>query len=95
MTPEKGVDRAIAIARAAGVQLRIAAKMREPHEHQYFDEFVRPYLGDDVLYLGVLGVDDKRALLAGAAALLNPIAIMLLIRGRPRRFELRLRRQLR
>jgi glycosyltransferase involved in cell wall biosynthesis len=74
MTPEKGVHRAIAIARAAGVQLRIAAKMREPHEHEYFDRFVRPHLGDDVRYLGELGVEDKRALLAGASALLNPIS---------------------
>ena len=74
MTPEKGVHRAIAIAKAAGVQLRIAAKMREPHEHEYFDQFVRPHLGDDVLYVGEIGVEDKRALLAGASALLNPIS---------------------
>ncbi len=73
MTPEKGVHRAIPIARRAGMQLRIAAKMREPHERQYFDEHVRPHLGDDVVYLGELDATDKRALLAGAAALLNPI----------------------
>ncbi len=74
MTPEKGIHRAIAIARAAGVQLQIAAKMREPHERAYFDEFVRPHLGDDVVYLGELGAAEKRSLLAGAAALLNPIS---------------------
>lgn len=74
MTPEKGVHRAIAIARAAGVQLRIAAKMHELHEREYFDEFVRPHLGDDVIYLGELGPADKRELLGGAMALLNPIA---------------------
>ena len=73
MTPEKGVHRAISIARAAGVQLRIAAKMRELHEQAYFDEFVRPHLGDDVVYLGELGAADKRSLLGGAVALLNPI----------------------
>ena len=73
MTPEKGVHRAIGIAREAGVQLRIAAKMREPHERAYFDEFVRPHLDDDVVYLGELGAAEKRSLLAGAAALLNPI----------------------
>jgi len=73
MTPEKGVHRAIAIARAAGMRLRIAAKMREPHEREYFDEFVRPHLGDDVTYLGELGATDKRELLGGAVALLNPI----------------------
>jgi glycosyltransferase involved in cell wall biosynthesis len=74
MAPDKGVHRAIAIAKAAGVQLRIAAKMREPREHEYFDQYVRPELGDDVVYLGELGAEDKRALLAGASALLNPIS---------------------
>jgi len=73
MTPEKGIHRAIAIARAAGVPLRIAAKMREEREREYFDEFVRPYLGDDVIYLGELGATDKRELLGEAIALLNPI----------------------
>ena len=74
MTPEKGVHRAIAIAREAGVPLRIAAKMRELHEREYFDEFVRPHLGDDVVYVGELGPEEKRALLGGAMALLNPIS---------------------
>lgn len=73
MTPEKGIHRAIAIARAAGVQLRIAAKMREAHEREYFEAFVEPHLGDDVVYVGELGALEKRELLGGAAALLNPI----------------------
>ena len=73
MAADKGVHRAIAVARAAGMPLRIAAKMREPHEHAYFDEFVRPHLGDDVVYLGEVDVDGKRELLGGAVALLNPI----------------------
>ena len=72
MTPEKGVHRAIAIAQAAGVPLRIAAKMREPHEREYFDEFVEPHLGDDVVYLGELGAAEKRELLADAVALFEP-----------------------
>jgi glycosyltransferase involved in cell wall biosynthesis len=74
MAPDKGVHRAIAIAQAAGVQLRIAAKMREPREHEYFEEFVQPHLGDQIQYLGELGAVDKLALLADAAALLNPIS---------------------
>jgi glycosyltransferase involved in cell wall biosynthesis len=74
MAPDKGVHRAIAIAKAAGVQLRIAAKMREPREQEYFDQYVRPELSDDIIYLGELGAEDKRALLAGASALLNPIS---------------------
>lgn len=73
MAPDKGVHRAVAVARAAGMQLRIAAKMREPREVEYFDEFVRPHLGDDVVYVGELDGKGKRELLASAAALLNPI----------------------
>ena len=74
MTADKGVHRAIAVAKSAGVRLKIAAKMREPREHAYFDEFVQPHLGDDVIYLGEVDADGKRELLAGAAALLNPIS---------------------
>ncbi len=74
MVANKGVHRAIAVARAAGMRLKIAAKMREPDEHAYFDEFVRPHLGDDVIFLGEVDADGKRELLASAAALLNPIS---------------------
>ncbi len=74
MAANKGVHRAIAIARAAGMCLKIAAKMREPHERAYFEEFVEPHLGDDVIYLGEVDADGKRELLASAAALLNPIS---------------------
>jgi glycosyltransferase involved in cell wall biosynthesis len=74
MAADKGVHRAIDVARAAGVPLKIAAKMREPREREYFEEFVRPHLGDDVTYLGEIGADDKRCLLASAMALLNPIS---------------------
>ena len=73
MAADKGIHRAIAVARTAGMPLRIAAKMREPHEHAYFEEFVRPHLGHDITYLGEVGSDEKLRLLASAAALLNPI----------------------
>ena len=51
----------------------IAAKMREPEERRYFDEFVRPLLGDHVVYLGEVGGKEKLELLAGARGLLNTI----------------------
>ena len=73
MAADKGIHRAIAVARAAGMRLKIAAKMREPHERAYFEEFVQPHLGDDVIYLGEVDADGKRELLASAIALLNPI----------------------
>ncbi len=74
MSPDKGLVRAIEVARRAGVPLRIAAKMREPAEHAYFDEVVRPLLGSEVEYVGEVGGTEKQALLEGAFALLNPIA---------------------
>jgi glycosyltransferase involved in cell wall biosynthesis len=74
MSPAKGAHRAIRVAREAGEKLLIAAKMREPGEHRYFEEHVRPQLGDDVVFLGEVGGTEKLDLLAGARALLNPIA---------------------
>jgi hypothetical protein len=46
--PDKGVLHAGRLARHAGLSLLIAAKMREPLEHAYFDTAVRPLLGPGV-----------------------------------------------
>src|SRR4029453_10540980 len=73
MTPSKGIREAILVAREAQVPVRIAAKMREPLERQYFDECVRPLLGGEIEYLGELNSAEKYQLLGGAFALLNPI----------------------
>ena len=73
MHPDKGVHRAIEVARAARKRLLIAAKMWEPAEHRYYAEQVEPLLGPDVVYLGQVGGAEKHALLAGAEALINPI----------------------
>ncbi len=73
MHPDKGVDGAIRVARAAGRKLLIAAKMWEPDEFHYFAEVVEPLLGPDAVYLGQVGGREKAELLGGAEALLNPI----------------------
>lgn len=73
MAPEKGAHRAIKVARQAGFRIMLAAKMREPWEHTYFDEYVSPQLGTDAVYLGEVDHQRKLELLAGAAALLFPI----------------------
>jgi glycosyltransferase involved in cell wall biosynthesis len=73
MARDKGIHTAIDIARAAGVRLLIAAKMRDPREIAYFEAEVAPKLGDDAVYLGELDADAKRQFLADAVALLNPI----------------------
>jgi len=71
--PEKGVRRAITVARKAGIPLKIAAKAREPHEIAYFRSEIAPLLGRDVEFVGEVGGNDKIALLADAHCLLNPI----------------------
>jgi glycosyltransferase involved in cell wall biosynthesis len=73
MHPDKGVHRAIAVARSRGRRLLIAAKMWEPAERRYFAEVVEPMLGPDVEYVGQVGGRDKWELLGGAEALINPI----------------------
>jgi glycosyltransferase involved in cell wall biosynthesis len=74
MTPDKGVHTAARVAREAGLPLRIAAKMREPAELDYFKSEVAPLLSDGVEYVGEVGGRNKLDLLAGARCLLNPMA---------------------
>ena len=73
MHPSKGVPEAIQAAAIAGVPLRIAAKMQEPAEQEYFDEVVRPALGSNAEYVGELSTDEKYELMGASSALLNPI----------------------
>ncbi len=74
MSPDKGVDAAVRVARAAGMPLRIAAKCAEPAELAYFHERVEPLLGGDVVFVGEVDGAEKLALLGEATCLLNPIA---------------------
>ena len=73
MSPDKGAHRALAVALETGLPLKIAAKCREPQEIRYFDEFVRPHLGESIEYVGEVGHADKVELLMGARALIFPI----------------------
>ncbi|MET3174744.1 UNVERIFIED_ORG: glycosyltransferase involved in cell wall biosynthesis [Arthrobacter sp. UYCu721] len=73
MCPDKGVLEAIHIARRAGIPLRIAAKMRESDEIEYFRSVIEPLLGSNEAFLGELGDADKYRLMGEAMAFLNPI----------------------
>jgi glycosyltransferase involved in cell wall biosynthesis len=73
MARDKGVAEAARVARRAGARLLIAAKMRETAERLYFEAEVKPLLGGSVEYLGEVDWNQKLDLLAGAAALINPI----------------------
>jgi glycosyltransferase involved in cell wall biosynthesis len=73
MVADKGARTAVEVARAAGMPIKLAAKMREEQEVAYFESQVRPLLGPEAEYVGEVGGPDKLALLAGARALVNPI----------------------
>jgi glycosyltransferase involved in cell wall biosynthesis len=73
IAPEKGVDRAIAIARRCGMPLRIAAKV-DAVDREYFEEKIRPLLdGPNVAYIGEISDGEKSEFLSGAVALVTPI----------------------
>ena len=73
ISPEKRPDLAIRLARAAGVPLRIAAKV-DAVDTAYFERVVRPLLADPLVeYIGEIGDEHKAAFLGGAQALLFPI----------------------
>ena len=71
--PEKRVDRAIAIAKRAGVELKIAAKV-DAADKEYFETEIRHLLDEPLVdFIGEIGDGEKEAFLGGAAALLMPI----------------------
>ena len=73
MSPDKGAHRAVAVAMEAGLPLKIAGKMQEPKEREYFHEFVEPHLVDGIEYLGEVTHGEKVELLQNARATLFPI----------------------
>jgi glycosyltransferase involved in cell wall biosynthesis len=73
ISPEKRPDRAIAIARAAGIPLKIAAKVDKVDE-EYFHNTISPLLQDPgVEFIGEINERAKADFLGQAAALLFPI----------------------
>lgn len=73
ISPEKRVDRAVEIARRAGLPLRIAAKIDAADEAYFQDEIAPLFKQPFVEYLGEQDDEQKGMLLGGARALLFPI----------------------
>jgi glycosyltransferase involved in cell wall biosynthesis len=73
LSPDKGAHRAVAVAMEAELPLKIAGKMREPKEREYFAEFVEPHLGNGIEWLGEVSHGQKVELLQHARATLFPI----------------------
>jgi glycosyltransferase involved in cell wall biosynthesis len=73
ISPEKRVDRAIAIARTAGLPLKIAAKVDRADE-VYFRQEIAPLLDQpEIEFIGEIGEQQKGRFLGEARALLFPI----------------------
>jgi glycosyltransferase involved in cell wall biosynthesis len=73
ISPEKRPDRAIEIAKKAGMRLRIAAKV-DPMDEEYFRTKIVPLLEDSAIeFVGEVGDEEKLDFLGNARALLFPI----------------------
>lgn len=72
ISPEKGVDRAIEIARRAGLPLKIAAKI-DKADREYFETVRHLFTSPEVEYVGEIGESEKAEFLGKATALLFPI----------------------
>jgi glycosyltransferase involved in cell wall biosynthesis len=73
ISPEKRPDRAIRIARAAGLPLRIAAKVDRVDE-AYFRQEIAPLMdGSGAEFIGEINESAKTEFLGGARALLFPV----------------------
>jgi len=73
ISPEKGPERAIAIAKRLGQRLRIAAKV-DAADRAYFEAHIQPLLDHPLIeFVGEIGDGEKSAFLGGADALLFPI----------------------
>ena len=73
ISPEKRVDRAIEIAKRAGLPLKIAAKIDKADE-EYVDDEIRPLLNHPLVdWVGEIGEEEKNEFLGNARALLFPI----------------------
>jgi glycosyltransferase involved in cell wall biosynthesis len=73
IAPEKRPDRAIEIAKRAGIPLKIAAKV-DALDRRYFEETIEPLLkGSSVEFIGEIADAQKIDFLGNALALLFPI----------------------
>jgi len=73
ITPEKGPEQAIEIAKRLGMPLKMAAKI-DPVDREYFADRIEPLLDDPLIdFIGEVDERGKDRLLGGARALLFPI----------------------
>jgi hypothetical protein len=71
MHPDGGIDRAIAVARAAGKRIVVVADVWEPSERSFFTGTIEPLLGADAVFVGGLVAGITSAVRGTATGLLN------------------------
>ncbi|MHB8575989.1 MAG: glycosyltransferase family 4 protein [Dehalococcoidia bacterium] len=72
ISPEKGVEDAVKVARLAGMPLKIAAKV-DPRDQEYYESIKHLLKGPDVEFIGEVNQHEKDAFLGRACALIFPI----------------------
>jgi glycosyltransferase involved in cell wall biosynthesis len=73
ISPEKRLDRAIEIAKRAGMHLKVAAKI-DNADRAYYESTIKPLMGDpNIEFIGEIGENEKSEFLGNAYAYLFPI----------------------
>jgi glycosyltransferase involved in cell wall biosynthesis len=74
ISPEKGPERAIEVAKLAKIPLKIAAKV-DPADRDYFEQTIKPLLDHPLItFIGEVNETQKREIMGQALALIVPIA---------------------
>jgi len=69
---EKGVHLAIEAAQQLDLPLIIAAKL-EPTDRPYFQEYVEPFLSDQIKWIGEVNEEERNKLMSRAMCFLHPV----------------------
>jgi len=73
ISPEKGLDSAIEIAKQVGIPLKIAAKV-DVVNREYYEKTIKPLLSHPLIqYIGEIGEEEKAEFLGKSLAMLFPI----------------------
>lgn len=67
---DKGTWEAIQVAKTAKMKLIIAGIIQDK---TYYEQYVKPYLNDDITYIGSIAPQERDSVLRNACALLHPI----------------------
>lgn len=73
MSPQKGAQVAVEVAKKLGMKLKLVTKITEPHEKKFFAEYVESHITKDCELIGEIGLEEKAQIYAKAKCTLFPI----------------------